>query len=186
MRTLPKHVPSTPLGDPQETPGEDQEAPSNTAGHTKAPQMIPKRLSGASQQPPWKDVSLMSVDSVDPTKVLQIAFKTGLAVTRKALKRRTGDPKRHSGDGESSQETTKLPLAPHKRHPRDPSTPQGPPSRASGNAWRAPRDPQERHWTPQSGPKSFPKGSLEAYRISSGKMYPSFQWNRWTLRKYNK
>ena len=72
----------------------------------------------------------------------------------------------------SSQETTKLPLEPHKRHPRDPSTPQGPPSRTSGNAWRAPRDAQERHWTPQSAPKSFPKGSLEAHSSSSGKMYP--------------
>ena len=46
--------------------------------------MIPKRLSGASQKPLWKDVSFMSVESVDPPKVLQIAFKTGLALTRRA------------------------------------------------------------------------------------------------------
>ena len=97
-RTLPER-PKESLGDPQETPGEDQEAPRNTAGHPKASQMIPKRLSGASQKPLWKDVSFMSVESVDPTKVLQIAFKTGLALTRRTLKRRTGEPKRHFGDG---------------------------------------------------------------------------------------
>ena len=60
MRTPPEHVPRTPLGDPQETPGENQEAPRNTAGHPKASQMIPKRLSGASQKPLWTDVSFMS------------------------------------------------------------------------------------------------------------------------------
>ena len=56
----PEHVRRTPLGDPQETPGEDQEAPRNTAGHPKASQMIPRRVSGASQKPLWKDVSFMS------------------------------------------------------------------------------------------------------------------------------
>ena len=60
MRTLPESVPRTdPLGGSHETPGEDQAAPKNTAGHPKASQMIPKRLFGASQQPLWKDVSLM-------------------------------------------------------------------------------------------------------------------------------
>ena len=58
-RTLPER-PKDPLGDPQETPGEDQEAPRNTAGHPKASQMIPKKLSGASQKTLWKDVSFMS------------------------------------------------------------------------------------------------------------------------------
>ena len=96
-----------PLGGSHETPGEDQAAPKNTAGHTKASQMIPKRLFGASQQPLWKDVSFMSVESVDPAKVLQIAFKTGLAQTRRTLKRRTGDPKRHSGDGHQPKIATR-------------------------------------------------------------------------------
>ena len=66
-RTLPER-PKDSLGDPQETPGEDQEAPRNTAGHSKASQMIPKRLSGASQKPLWKDVSFMPVKSVDLRK----------------------------------------------------------------------------------------------------------------------
>ena len=49
----------------------------------------------------------MSVESVDPTKVLQIAFKTGLALMRRALKRHTGDPKRHSEDGHQPKRAPK-------------------------------------------------------------------------------
>ena len=48
---------------------EHQDAPRNTAGHSKASQMIPKRLSGASQKPLWKDLSFMPVKSVDPGKI---------------------------------------------------------------------------------------------------------------------
>ena len=40
----------------------------------------------------------------------------------------------------------------------------------------------------RKGPQitSFLKGSLEAYRSSSGKMYPSYRWSWWTLRRYCK
>ena len=68
--------------------------------------MIPKRLSGISQKPLWKDVSFISVESVDPTKVFQIAFKTGLAPTRRASNDAQETPK---GILETAMNPKKLP-----------------------------------------------------------------------------
>ena len=124
-RTRPKDAP----GDSQETPGDHQEATRNTAGNPKASQMIPQRLSGTSQKPLWKDVSFMSVESVDPPKVLQIAFKTGLALMRRASNDAQETPK---GILETAINPKELP----------------------GNDQVASRTPQTAPKSPQHGPRA--------------------------------
>ena len=148
--------------------------------------IIPKRFLGGLLKLLWNDVSFSYADSVDHTKVLQIAIKTCLGPSQTTHKRPQKTVRRRPATQMSPQETPKLTPRDNKWYPRDPNTSQGPPRRGPGDAWRAPRHPRSPIGYPRRAPKSLPKGSLEAYRSSSGKMYPLFTWILWTLRKYYK
>ena len=135
-RTPPER-PKDPLGDPQETPGEDQEAPRNTAGHSKASQMIPKRLSGASQKPLLERCILHAGEVGGPYESIANSIQNWPCFDAEGLQTTHRRPQnafwRRPSTQKSSHETTKLLLGPYKRYPRHTSTLQGPTSRAPGD-----------------------------------------------------
>ena len=121
--------------------------------------IIPKRFLGGLLKLLWNDVSFIYADSVDHTKVLQIAIKTCLGPSQTAHKRPQKTLRRRPATKISPQELlsepyettsgTKETLA----RPKDPlESPKG--LLESSNML------QERYWTPQKGSQVIPKRLL--------------------------
>ena len=148
--------------------------------------IIPKRFLGRLLNLLWNDVSFIYADSVDHTKVLQIAIKTLLGPSQTSHKRPQKTLRRRPATKISPQELLSEPYettSGTKETLARPKDPLGESQGTPGEQQDAPGAPLD---TPKGLPndsKSFPKGSLEAYRSSSGKMYPLFTWILWTLRK---
>ena len=151
--------------------------------------IIPKRCIGGLRKLLWNDASFIYAASVDHTKVLQIAIKTCLGPSQTAHKRPQKTLRRRPATKISPQELLSEPYettSGTEETSARPKDPLGESQVTLGEQQDAPGAPLD---TPKGLPnesKSFPKGSLEAYRSSSGKIYPLFTWILWTLRKYAK
>ena len=150
------------LAELQETPEEHQETPRSAIGHPKRLPNHSKRFPGGLQKLFWKDVSFIYADSVDHTKVFQIAIKTCLGPSQTAHKRPQKTLRRRPATQMSPQETPKLTLRDNKWHQRDTSAPQGSPRTVPKGPLESSKMPQERHWTPQKGSQMIPKGTPKA------------------------